>query len=278
MHPFRAQDSLKSQGKGIFKSWILTQLRAANRETSRLIPKQTSTSISLSLSPILLIDSREENTQACTQRHISPPSSGYGTPTDMKKLRLLLRRTLEAWHRMKGNPSYRNNTGNCKNARWPFRADWMGFSPWPSPRHTHTSTHTNLPPPSVLLFCLLVTSVSVQSLQCEVDPFTFVSQFIPSPLHPPCFFFSSSSYCCFFFFSFTSISFFTRAVEQSICRKALRYHVSLWNMWYRLWSVHVYSIFLLYCLPFVCSLHLTKIYYAFKLKLSLTDYLKQKTI
>lgn len=123
-----------------------------------------------------------------------------------------------------------------------------GLTEWVSPHDphpdTHTSTHTNLPPPSVLLFCLLVTSVSVQSLQCEVDPFTFVSQFIPPPLHPPCFFFSSSSYFCFFFFSFTSISFFTRAVEQSICRKALRYHVSLWNMWYRLWSVHVYSIFL----------------------------------
>lgn len=102
----------------------------------------------LSLSPILLIDGREENTQAHTQRHISPPSSGYGTPTDMKTLRLLLRRTWEAWHRMKGNPSYRKNTGNSQNARWPFRADWMGFSPWPSTQHTHT----NLPPPLYAAF------------------------------------------------------------------------------------------------------------------------------
>lgn len=163
----------------------------------------------------------------------------------------------------------------CKVA---FQGWLNGFLPM-TLTPTHTQVHTQTSHPLLCcFFCLLVTSVSVQSLQCEVDPFTFVSQFIPPPLHPPCFFFSSSSYFCFFFFSFTSISFFTRAVEQSICRKALRYHVSLWNMWYRLWSVHVYSIFLLYCLPFVCSLHLTKIYNAFKLKLSLTDYLKQKTI
>lgn len=197
----------------------------------------------LLLSPILLIDGREENTQAHTQRHISPPSSGYGTPTDMKTLRLLLRRTWEAWHRMKGNPSYRKNTGNSQNARWPFRADWMGFSPWPSTQHTHThASH----PLAMLLFCLLVTSLLVQSLQCGEDPFTFVSQFISTP-HPPSSSFpppppprASSSLL-------PSISFFTCTVEQSICKKALRYHVSLWNMWYRLWPVHVYSIILLYC-------------------------------
>lgn len=179
MHPFRAQDSLKSQGKGIFKSWILTQLRAANRETSRLIPKQTSTSISLSLSPILLIDSRKENTQARTQRHISPPSSGYGTPTDMKKLRLLLRRTLEAWHRMKGNLSYRNNTGNCKNARWPFRADWMGFSPWPSPRHTHKYTHK---PPTPFCAAFLPSGNFCLSAKLTVWGRSF---YICLPVYPP---------------------------------------------------------------------------------------------
>lgn len=179
MHPFRAQDSLKSQGKGIFKSWILTQLRAANRETSRLIPKQTSTSISPSLSPILLIDSRKENTQARTQRHISPPSSGYGTPTDMKKLRLLLRRTLEAWHRMKGNPSYRNNTGNCKNARWPFRADWMGFSPWPSPRHTHKYTHK---PPTPFCAAFLPSGNFCLSAKLTVWGRSF---YICLPVYPP---------------------------------------------------------------------------------------------
>lgn len=148
-------------------------------ETSRLIPKQTSTSISLSLSPILLIDSRKENTQARTQRHISPPSSGYGTPTDMKKLRLLLRRTLEAWHRMKGNPSYRNNTGNCKNARWPFRADWMGFSPWPSPRHTHKYTHK---PPTPFCAAFLPSGNFCLSAKLTVWGRSF---YICLPVYPP---------------------------------------------------------------------------------------------
>lgn len=194
----------------------------------------------LSLSPILLIDSREENTQAHTQRRISPPSSGYGTPTDMKTLRLLLRRTWEAWHRMKGNPSYRKNTGNSQNARWPFRADWMGFSPWPSTQHTQTHPTplcaAFLPSGNFSLSAELTVWCRSFYICLPVYIHPLPSSSFPPPPPPP----ASPSLM-------PSVSFFTRTVEQSICRKALRYHVSLWNMWYRLWPVHVYSIILLYC-------------------------------
>lgn len=226
VQPWRAEDSLKSQGKRIFKSKILKQLRAANRETSLLVPKQTSTSISFSISPILLIDRMEKN----TQRRASPLSSGHGTPTDMKTLELLLRRTWEAWHRMKGNPPFRNNTGSSKVA---FQGLLNGFLPM-----TLTPAHTQPFHPLLCwgFFCLLVTSLS--ELQSNVDPFTFVSQFISTS---PRLFFLLLLLTLLLFFS-SSVSFFTRAVEQSICRKAPQHHVSLWNMWYRLWPVHVFLI------------------------------------
>lgn len=72
-----------------------SQLKAANRE--HILPC-TKANIPLSLSHSLpnIInrqDGGKYTLSAHTERHISPPSSGYGTPTDMKTLGLLLRRT-----------------------------------------------------------------------------------------------------------------------------------------------------------------------------------------
>lgn len=122
--------------------------------------------------------------QQRTQRHISPASSGYGTPTDMKPLGLLLSRTWEAWHGMKGNPSYSKNKATARK-----HGGLSGLPGWVSPRdpqpdtHTQTHTHRSSHPLLCCLFsCLLVTSLSVQSLQWDVDLFTFVSRFISTPL------------------------------------------------------------------------------------------------
>lgn len=111
-----------------------------------------------------------EETAAAAQRRRSRPSSGYGTPADMKPP---CEQDMRGWQRMKGRRR------QSRNARWPF---------WVSPRDPpHTS-----PLPRCLFSCLLVTSLSALPLQCDVDLFTFVSRFISTsptptpaaPLHP----------------------------------------------------------------------------------------------
>lgn len=136
---------------------------------------------------------------------------------------------------MKGNPSYRNNTGSSRNARWPFRNLLNGFLPMT------LTQNTSLPPPSsCAAFCLLVTLLQCW---CDVEPFTFVFQFIhPPPLLTPLFLLSFPSY------HFSPAQWNNRYVEK---RSSIMYHCGICDIDY---GHFMFTEF------FFCTLHCLHIY------------------
>lgn len=144
MQPFRARDGFKSLGKRIFKSRMFAQLKATSRETSRLVPKQNINFYIPPLTPpppqILLIDGREKTTET----HRSPPSSGYGTPTDMKAPSEEDMRGMAQDEGKSFIQEQHRQQSKCKVA-------FQEPTEWVSPHDPHPNTH----PPAA--FCLLVT-------------------------------------------------------------------------------------------------------------------------